>query len=401
MAQNNGKMWTTPDLRRSYEVVIIGGGVHGLATAYYLAKLGITNVAVLDKGYIGGGASGRNTAILRSNYRTPEGIAFFDLSLKLYEDLSQDLDFNVMFSQIGHITLAHNDSGVAGLRLRAENNKIMNIDSRLLDPPEIEELVPEMDVSRSARYPIMAGLYHPPGGIIRHDAVVWGYARGADRMGVHVHPFTEVTGIEHDRSGVTGVQTTRGRIAADTVVNCTAGYAGLVAALADVRLPIVTHPLQALVTEPLKPFLHVVIVSSTLHVYLSQSDRGELVVGSELDPYATYTTRSTLPFLEMTAGYVLDLFPQLTNVSVMRQWAGLCDVTPDFSPIISEVPDRRGFYVNVGWGTYGFKAGPAGGKLTAELIATRQTPELLEPFSLTRFREDRLVGEKAAASVSH
>ncbi len=394
-------MWTTRPLKNRYDVVIIGGGVHGLATAYYLAKQGITDVAVLDRSYIGSGASGRNTAIIRSNYRTPEGIAFYDVSVKLYENLSKELDYNVLFSQHGHLTLAHTDSAVTGLRVRAETNILRGVDSRLIWPAEIERLVPGLDVSANARYPIQAALYHPPGGIIRHDAVVWGYARGADRQGVSIFPHTEVTGIRRENGRVRSVLTSRGEISAPIVVNSTAGDCSTIARMVDVRLPVTTHPLQACVTEPLKPFLDKVIVSATMHVYVSQTDRGELVLGSEIDPYTSYSYRSTLPFLQSTAGHLLALFPGLHEVKVLRQWAGICDMTPDYSPIMGEVPGVSGFLLDVGWGTYGFKAGPVSGKLMAELIATGSTPSLLEPFSITRFYRDRLVGEKAAAAVSH
>ena len=251
MSKANGRMWRTHGLKGSYDVVIIGGGVHGLATAYYLGKLGIANVAVLEKSYLGAGASGRNTAILRSNYRTPEGIPFYDASLKLYERLSSELDWNVLFTQCGHLTLAHNDSSVAGLRLRAENNQVLGVDSRMIGLEEIIRLVPLMDTSPGVRYPILAGLYHPPGGIVRHDAVVWAYARACDRMGIEIHPFTEVTEIEVENRKVTGVTTNNGRIAAGTVLNATAGWASTISRMAGVPLPIVTHPLQACVTEPL------------------------------------------------------------------------------------------------------------------------------------------------------
>ncbi len=394
-------MWTKRPLKDRYDVVIVGGGVHGLATAYYLAKRGVTDVAVLERNYIGSGGSGRNTAIIRSNYRTPDGIKFYDVSVKLYEGLSQELDYNVLFSQHGHLTLAHTDSAISGLRVRAETNQLLDVDSRLVWPDEIKRMVPAMDVSRTARYPIQAALYHPPGGIIRHDAVVWGYARGADRRGVSIFPQTEVTGITTANGGVRSVLTTRGEIKAETIVNSTAGHCSTVAAMVGLKLPITSHPLQACVTEPLKPFLNKVIVSATLHVYVSQSDRGELVMGAEIDPYTSYSYRSTLPFLQTTASHVLSLFPGLHEVTVLRQWAGICDMTPDYSPIMGEVPDIKGFLVDVGWGTYGFKAGPVSGSLMAELIATRKTPELLKPFNITRFYEHRLVGEKAAAAVSH
>jgi sarcosine oxidase subunit beta len=395
------RMWTTRDLQRRYDVVIVGAGVHGLATAYYLAKRGVTNVAVVDKGYLGGGASGRNTAIIRSNYRTPEGVAFYDESVKLYERMSIELGYNVFFSQQGHLSISHTESGISGLRVRAEVNKLMGVDSRLIGPAEIKELVPSIDISPRQRYPILAALYHPPGGIIRHDAVVWAYAREADKMGVSIFPFTEAVGIGRSNGQVTSVQTTRGTIETGTVVNATAGFCSTVSKLVGLKLPVVTHPLQAFVTEPLTPFLDHVIVSATLHVYVSQTDRGELVIGSEIDPYSSYSTRSTLPFLESTASHMLELFPCLRHVRVLRQWAGCCDMTPDFSPIMGEVPELKGFILDVGWGTYGFKAGPVAGKRIAELIATGKTPQVLEPFSITRFAEDRLVGEKAAAAVSH
>jgi sarcosine oxidase subunit beta len=395
------RMWTARPLKDRYDVVIIGGGVHGLATAYYLGQRGVRDVAVLEKSYIGAGASGRNTAIIRSNYRTPEGVNFYDESVRLYEELSARLGYNVLFSQQGHLTLAHSDSAIVGLRVRAEVNQLCQVDSRLIWRDEIKELVPALDCSERARYPVLAALYHAPGGIIRHDAVVWGYARGADRAGIHIHPFTEVTGIDVAGGRVTGVRTTRGDIKTGKVLNATAGFCSTIAKMVGVRLPITTHPLQAFVTEPLTAFLDKVIVSSNLHVYVSQTDRGECVIGSEIDPYTSYSHRSTLPFLEMTAHHTLELFPCLKHVRVLRQWAGICDMTPDYSPIMGEVPSVAGFYVDVGWGTYGFKAGPVSGRRMAELIATGQTPELIKPFSITRFAEDQLVGEKAAAAVSH
>ncbi len=395
------RMWQVRELKDQYDIVIIGGGVHGLAIAYYLGKLGIRNIAVLEKSYIGSGGSGRNTAIVRSNYRTPEGVTFYDESVRLYEDLSIELGYNVLFAQNGHMTLSHTESGINGLRVRAEVNKLLNVNSRVIGPAEIKEIVPAIDISSRLRYQIQAALYHPPGGIIRHDAVVWGYAREADRLGVSIHPGTEAIGIGISNGQVTSVKTNRGEIKTGTVVNATAGFCSIVSKMAGVSLPITTHPLQAMVSEPLTPFLNCVIVSATLHIYISQTDRGELVIGSEIDPYVTYNHRSTLQFLQSSAAHVAELFPCVKKVRVLRQWAGLCDMTPDYSPIIGPVPGLKGFFLDVGWGTYGFKAAPVAGKRTAELIATGKTPAILEPFALSRFWNDQLVGEKAAAAVSH
>jgi sarcosine oxidase, subunit beta len=397
------KMWQRHKLKPRYDVVVIGAGVHGLSIAYYLAKNhGVTDVAVLDKVYLGGGNSGRNTAIIRANYMTVEGVHFYSESLKLYEELSKELDFNLLFSQIGHLSLAHTDSAVNGLWRRAEVNKAIGVNSRVVWPDEIKRLVPALDTSDRPRYPVKAALYHPPGGVIRHDAVVWGYARGVERHGGEVHPHTEVVAIDVKDHQVTGVRTDKGEvIRADCVVNATSGYCTTVSKMVGVDLPVVTHPLQACVTEPLKPFLDKVVVSANLHVYVYQTDRGELVMGSEIDPYSSYSQGSTLETLESIVAHALELFPGLRNVRVLRQWGGLCDMTPDYSPILGEVDGLKGFVLDVGWGTYGFKAGPVSGTRIAELIATKRTPDIIRPFRLSRFREDRLVSEKGAAAVSH
>jgi sarcosine oxidase subunit beta len=395
------KVWRTVDLKRSYDAVIVGAGVHGLATAYYLAQRhGFCNVAVVDKGYVGGGGSGRNTAILRSNYLTPEGVRFYDRSVQLYRTLAAELNFNVMFAPRGHLTLAHNDGSLRTMHWRAEVNKLQGVDSEVISPEEVKHLVPFMDVSADTRYPILGALYHPPGGIIRHDAVNWGYARAADALGAEIHQNTEVLGINLSAGRVTGVSTNRGEIRAPVVVNCTAGWASLVADMAGVRLPIITHPLQAAVTEPVKMFLGAVVVSGSLHVYVSQTDRGELVFGASTDPYASYSMRGSLEFTEELAGHVLELMPSISKMRVLRQWAGLCDITPDFSPIMG-ITEVNGFLVDVGWGTYGFKAGPAAGEAMAELVATGRTPELIAAFDLARFTEGRLASERGAAAVGH
>jgi sarcosine oxidase, subunit beta len=396
------RMWRPrAELKDRYDVVIVGAGSHGLATAYYLVKNhGVKSVAVLEKSYIGSGAAGRNTTIIRSNYRTPEGAAFYKRSVELYEKLGADLDFNLLFSQSGHLTLAHSERALVTMTERAEVNQLLGIDSRLVYNDTIAELCPELDLSDHPTWPVLGALYHPPGGIIRHDAVVWGFARGADRGGVEIHPYTEVTGIERRNGRVTGVRTNRGNIACDTVVSATAGWSTLVCDLAEVKLPITTHILQAFVTEPMKPFLDVVIVSSQMHVYISQTDRGEFLIGAEIEPYTTYKSTGTFTFLEYSARHVLELFPQLEQVKVLRSWTGLCDLSPDYSPILGQT-EVEGFHVSAGWGTYGFKAAPIVGTTLAELVATGRTPDLIAPFALERFHTDTLVSELAAAAVSH
>ncbi len=395
------RMWRPRgELRDSYDVVIVGGGAHGLATAYYLTQRGVDSVAVLEKGYIGSGAAGRNTAILRSNYRTPEGARFYEQSLSLYERLSVELDFNLLFAKQGHLTLAHSDRAVFVMEERAEVNGLLGIDSQVIGPDEIKRLAPEMNVTDDAVYPIQAALYHPPGGTIRHDAVVWGFARGADRGGAEIHPHTEVTGIERSNGRVTGVRTTRGDVGAGTVISCAAGWSTQVCDLAKVPLPVTTHILQAFVTEPLKPFLDVVVVSSQMHLYISQTDRGEMLVGAEIEPWTTYRQRGTLNFLQEASRHTLELVPQRERIRMLRSWAGLCDLSPDYSPILGET-ELDGFLISTGWGTYGFKAAPIVGSTLAELVDSGRTPDLIEPFRLERFYDDRLVSELAAAAVSH
>ncbi len=395
------RMWRKPgELRDSYDVVIIGGGAHGLATAYYLGQLGVKHVAVLEQNYIGSGAAGRNTTILRSNYKTPEGARFYDASVKMYEQLGAELDFNLLFSQCGHLTLAHSDRAMFVMANRAEVNRTYGIDSQLVDAAEVQRLCPQINISDDVTYPIMGALYHPPGGIIRHDAVVWGYARGADRHGVEIHPYTEVTGIERSNGKVTAVKTNRGTVKAGQVISATAGWSTLTCAMAGVELPITTHILQACVTEPVKPLLDVVIVSSQMHVYISQSDRGEFVMGSEIEPWTTYRMKGTLNFLQDLTRHTLELFPQLEYARLLRAWAGLCDLSPDYSPILGKT-EVDNFHISAGWGTYGFKAAPIVGKTLAELVHSGRTPDLIAPFALERFYEDKLVSELAAAAVSH
>jgi sarcosine oxidase subunit beta len=390
-----------PDLKPSYDVVIIGGGGHGLAAAYYLSRYhGITNVAVLDKGYLGGGNTARNTAIVRSNYLTPEGVAFYDQALKLFQGLSHELDFNILYSERGHLTLAHTDAAIRTSRWRAEVNTHLGIESRLVFPDEIVRIEPTLSLSRDARHPVLGALYHVPGAIARHDAVAWGYGIRAAERGVELHPLTEVTGIEQEGGRVTGVVTGRGTIRCGTVIQAVAGMSSVVAKMAGLRLPIRSIPLQACVSQPLKPFLNTIVVSGSLHIYISQSSRGELVMGSASDPYMLYSTRSSLEFTEGLMGHLLELFPFLGEVKLMRQWAGITDMTPDFAPVMGLTP-LDGYYIDAGWGTWGFKATPACGKNMAALVATGTVPDITAPFALDRFDRFRMLGEKGAASVGH
>ena len=390
-----------PELRPSYDVAIIGGGGHGLAAAYYLAaRHGVRNVAVFDKGYLGGGNTGRNTAIIRSNYLTPEGVAFYEESMRLYRGLSEELDYNILYSERGHFTLAHSDAAMRTSRWRAEVNKHLGVNSELVGREELARLVPLLNMSDEVRHPILGALYHPPGALARHDAVAWGYAGRAQELGVEIHQETEVTGIKVENGRVTGLETSRGPIACGKAMQAVAGLSGQVARLAGFTLPIRTVPLQACVSLPLKPFLDPIIVSGSLHVYISQSDRGELVMGGATDPYPRYQTSSTLDFMEGLMAHILELFPFMGDVPVLRQWAGMTDMTPDFAPVMGLTPVEN-YYIDSGWGTWGFKATPVCGTSMAEMIATGRVPELIEDFRLDRFRDFSLMGEKGAASVGH
>ncbi len=389
------------DLNKSYDVVIIGGGGHGLAAAYHLAKdYGITNVAVLEKGYLAGGNTARNTTIVRSNYLTEEGVKFYDESVQMFQNLSNELDYNVLYSERGHLTLAHTDAAVRTARWRAEVNKHLGVDSELVYADEIAKICPQLNLATNVRYPILGALYHPPGAIARHDGVAWGYAKRAAEYGVEIHTQTEVTGLQIENNRVTGVKTNRGDIQCGKVLQAVAGMSSEVARMAGFKLPIKTIPLQACVTEPVKPFLDAIIVSGSLHVYVSQSSRGELVMGASADPYPLYSTRSTLEFKEELMMHLLELLPFVGKLRVLRQWAGMTDMTPDFSPVMGLTPVEN-YYIDAGWGTWGFKATPVCGKRMAETVATGNAPDLIRPFELERFYRFEQVGERGAASVGH
>jgi sarcosine oxidase subunit beta len=396
------RMFRHPErLAPTYDVVIIGAGGHGLACAYNLAKRhGIRNIAVLEKGYIGSGNTGRNTTIIRSNYLTPEGVRFYDRSLQIWRGLSEELGLNLFYSTRGHYTLAHTDATLRTCRWRAEVNKHLGVDSRVVGPEEIARALPMMDMTAGGHAPIVGALYHAPGAVARHDAVAWGYARAADRLGVEIHQQCEVLGLKVEGGRITGVRTTRGDIATGCVVSAVAGYTPRILKMLDLTSPIYVHPLQAMVSEPLKPWLDPIIVSGSLHVYVSQTARGELVMGASLDPRELHTPRSTREFMTDLSAHMLDLFPFLAGVKVNRQWAGLADMTPDFAPIMGVTP-VQGFFLDAGWGTWGFKATPVCGETMAATVATGRNHELIGSFDWGRFERYELTGEKGAASVGH
>jgi sarcosine oxidase subunit beta len=389
------------ELKPAYDVVIIGAGGHGLGAAYYLAKdWGIRNVCVIDKGYLAGGNTARNTAVIRSNYITPESVRFYKESVQLFQTLSQELDYNMLYTQRGQLTLAHSDATMRTFRMRAEVGKHLGTNIEMVDRQQIAEIVPQLHMPEDHRYPILGGLWHPDGGTGRHDSVAWGYAARAMDRGVEVHQRTEVTGILKEGDRCVGVETTKGRIRAGNVIQAVAGMSSVVAKLAGFRLPIRTYPLQAMVTQPLKPFLNPLVSSSGLHAYVSQTSRGELVIGGGSDPYELYSTRSTLDLKESLIGHTLELFPFLAGVRLLRQWAGITDMTPDYSPIMGESPVRN-YWLDAGWGTWGFKATPVCGKRMAETVANERVPDILQPFALERFKTFNLVNEMGATAASH
>ena len=400
--RNWPQAWRSPEPKPAYDLLIVGGGGHGLAAAYYLAKNHrLTNVAVVERGWLGGGNTGRNTTVVRSNYLYPESARLYDFSLKLYEGLSRELNYNVMLSQRGHVMLAHTRHDLESIARWANAMHMNGIEAELLTRDEVGELIPALDLSPEARYPVLGGFMQPRGGTARHDAVAWGYARAADALGVDILQECEVTGFTRGPGGrVTGVETRRGPIRAERVGIAAAGHSSVLARLAGFRLPVTSYALQAMVTEPLKPRLDKVVISPGTGAYVSQSDKGEMVIGGSLDLFPSYAQRGSFAVLQSVVAATLALFPSFSRLRLLRHWAGIVDVVHDSSPIIGATPVPE-LYINCGWGTGGFKAIPAGGWTLAHVLATGRNHELAEPFQLKRFITGRLIDEAAASGIAH
>ena len=393
------RAWANPEPKDKYDVVIVGGGGHGLATAYYLAENhGVTNVAVLEKGWLGGGNTGRNTTIIRSNYLQPASAAIYELSRSLYEDLSQKLNFNVMFSPRGVMMLCQTEHELRAMKRTAHANRLAGIETELATPEKVKKLCPIIDID-GPRYPVLGGLWQPRGGTARHDAVAWGYARAASARGVDIVQQCEVTGIDVSQGRVTGVQTSKGPIACGKLGIAVAGHTGVLAEMAGFRMPVESVALQALVSEPIKPCMDIVVMANTVHGYMSQSDKGEMVIGGGADGFNNYTQRGSFQHIEETVRALTETFPVISRLKMLRQWGGIVDMTGDRSPVIGGTP-VEGIFVNCGWGTGGFKAIPGSGWATAGLIAKGEDP-IAGPFGLDRFTEGRMIDESVAAAVAH
>ena len=394
------RAWAAPEPRAAYDVVIIGAGGHGLATAYYLGKnFGITNVAVIEKGWLGGGNTGRNTTIIRSNYLQDPSAAIYEKARSLYEGLSQDLNFNVMFSPRGLLMLGQTQHEVHGYLRTVHANALQGIETSWITPERVKELVPIINLD-GPRYPVLGALYQARGGTARHDAVAWGYARACSAMGMHIIQQCEVTGVRSEAGKVTGVETAKGFIGCNKLGIVVAGHSGQVAEMAGFRLPIEAVALQALVSEPIKPCIDVVVMANTVHGYVSQSDKGELVIGGGTDGFNNYTQRGSFHHIEETLRALVETFPMISRLKMLRQWGGIVDMTGDRSPILSKTPLGNCF-INCGWGTGGFKAIPGSGWAMAELMARGEPGPLAAAFGMERFREGRFIDESVAAGVAH
>ncbi|MCT4333659.1 sarcosine oxidase subunit beta family protein [Paracoccus sp. YLB-12] len=398
--QQWGRAWASPQPRDRYKVVIVGAGGHGLATAYYLGKnFGITDIAVIEKGWLGGGNTGRNTTIIRSNYLQDPSAALYNKSLSLYETLSQDLNYNIMFSPRGLIMLAQTEHEVRGYKRTVYANNLQGVSTEWIEPARVKELVPIINLD-GPRYPVLGGLYQARGGTARHDAVAWGYARACSDMGMHIIQNCEVQGVETESGQVRAVNTSKGRIGCDKLALIVAGHSSQLAEMAGFRLPIESVALQALVSEPIKPCMDVVVMANTVHGYLSQSDKGEMVIGGGTDGYNNFTQRGSWHHVEETVRALVETFPMISRLKMLRQWGGIVDMTGDRSPILSTTP-VGGVFVNCGWGTGGFKAIPGSGWAMAELVANGRPGPLAADFGLNRFREGRFIDESVAAGVAH
>jgi sarcosine oxidase subunit beta len=395
------RAWRSPEPKAEYDAVIVGAGGHGLATAYYLAKNHkLANIAVVEKGWLGGGNTGRNTTIIRSNYLQDASIAIYELSRSLYEELSRELNFNVMFSPRGVMMLCQTEHELRAFKRTAHANRLAGLDCRMITPAEVKQIAPIINDDRNCRYPILGAYYQPRGGTGRHDAVAWGYARGADGYGVDIIQNCEVTAIRREGDRVTGLETSKGFISTKKIAVVAAGHVSTILQTAGVRMPIESLCLQALVSEPIKPVLDCVVMANTVHGYISQSDKGELVIGGGTDPYNNYSQRGSFPSLEHTVRALVETFPIISRLRLLRMWGGIVDMTGDRSPIIGKT-DIEGLYVNCGWGTGGFKSIPGSGFVFADTIANDRPHPIAEPFGLNRFLEGRLIDESVAAAVAH